>query len=166
MQVLQPYSPEWSKKYENESVLITSVIPELIGIEHIGSTSIPGMTSKPVIDIGVLLSTAVDAEKYISPLGSIGYTYFPASSSSERLFFRKGNPVEFHVSLAFKDRGNFWERQLLFREYLRNHPEAQKEYIRIKVESLEHDPTGGKVYLSGKNTFVERILLEARTGIE
>lgn len=164
MSVLQEYSDLWPKKYTEEAVLVASRIPERLDIQHIGSTSIPGMLSKPIIDIGVLLPTALNAEAYIQVLESIGYTYYPESSSTERLFFRKGSPVEFHLSLAYKDRGSFWERQLLFRNYLRAHPEAIQEYIKIKLASLGVDPTGGKAYLVGKTHFVEGILSKASMG--
>jgi len=133
----------------------------MLAIEHIGSTSIPGMFSKPIVDIGVLLSDMSDAEKYIKPLASIGYTYFPESSSSERHFFRKGNPVEFHISLAYKDRGTFWARQISFRDYLRMNRESRDEYIKLKKELLNVDPTGGKKYINGKCEFVKSILMKS-----
>ncbi len=120
------------------------------------------MPAKPIIDIAVLIKTSQDVKKFILPLQELGYTYYPKSSSTERHFFRKGDPVEFHLSLAYQDRGSFWQRQIAFRDYLRSHPEAVTEYVKLKQELLEKDPTGGTQYLAGKTHFVEKILEQAK----
>lgn len=159
---IQKYSPAWPKRFEQESQRIRQSLPQVEDIQHIGSTSIPEMTAKPIVDIAVLIKFSRDAEKLMQPLQDLGYKYFPESSSTERHFFRKGTPVEFHLSLAYQDRGSFWRRQITFRDYLRLHPEARSEYAELKKNLLVLDPTGGKDYLDGKSGFVERILVEAK----
>lgn len=162
MSILQAYSLQWPKVYESEAELIRSAIPTAVDIQHIGSTSIPGMVAKPIIDIGVLIKSADQAEEYVGLLETLGYRYYPKSSSSERLFFRKGDPTAFHLSLAYQNKGSFWKRQLTIRDFLRIHPEAIQEYTKLKLSLLNLDPAGGEAYLNGKSDFVQNILKRAK----
>ncbi|MFA6018215.1 MAG: GrpB family protein [Patescibacteria group bacterium] len=159
MKVLQSSSLSWGRQFLDESALIRQTLEDpLLEIEHIGSTAIPGIAAKPIIDIAVAIPSIENAHQFIEPLSRIGYQYFPESSSQERLFFRKGDPVSFHLSLAQKDKFGYWNRQILFRDYLRAHPEAAHEYEALKFRLLEEDPTGGSVYLAGKSAFIEQVL--------
>ena len=159
---LVSYDPAWRGKYQEESSKLTNLFGNLlIDIQHIGSTSIIGLASKPIIDIVILLPSHQDAEKYIGLLEEKGYEYDANNSSGERHFFRKGNPTQFHLSVAYQDQGGFWKRQLLFRDYLLDHPEARKEYQRIKEIGMLQDPTGGTKYIESKTNFVQDILKQA-----
>ncbi len=158
-QVLMPYSPEWEEKYKGEAEKVKIVFGDLLlDVQHIGSTAIPGMLSKPIIDIGVLIGSYKDAEQFIKPLEAIGYSYVQENSSSERHFFRKGNPTEFHLSLAYADRTTFWKRQILFRDYLIKHPQSAKEYEQFKLNILKKDPTIDQAYTTNKDEFVSKIV--------
>lgn len=151
------YQLEWQKKFENEKEKLKHVFGDMAReIEHIGSTSVEGLSSKPIIDIAVLIKRSADVDTFTEPLTKIGYQFH--SLSTERYFFRKGEPIEFHVSIAYTDKGGFWERQILFRDYLRNHPEARDEYAKLKDNLLESDPTGRGAYIEGKSEFVKKIL--------
>ncbi len=164
MNILQPPSSQWTIKFINECETIRKTLGDAaLDIQHIGSTAIPGIAAKPIIDIAVAIPSIEHASVLIEPLEKIGYTYFPESSSQERLFFRKGEPVEFHLSLAQKDRFGYWKRQILFRDYLCKHPDAAREYESLKLKLVAEDPTGGNKYLSGKSEFVEKILIAAET---
>lgn len=156
---LFPHQPNWGEKFEQEKDKIREIFGEkALEIEHIGSTSIEGLTSKPIIDIAVLIEKREDADTFVDPLDQLGYRYDKENSSSERHLFRKGDPTEFHLSIAYKNQGGFWDRQILFRDYLRKHPDARDEYAGIKAEMLLKDPTGGDEYISGKSEFIQRIL--------
>lgn len=160
-----PYDPEWVHLYENEAEKIKNVFGgDLLGIEHIGSTSIPGLSSKPIIDIMVLIESHENAEKFFSKLNEIGYPFnFDAHTdkSTERHLFRKGNPTRFHLSIAYLNRGGFWKRQIAFRDYLRSHLEEIKRYEELKHYLIKADPTGKGGYISGKTDFVNEILNKA-----
>lgn len=119
------------------------------------------MLSKPIIDIAVLIAKREDGDKFIEPLSQLGYWYDKSNSSGERHLFRKGKPTEFHLSIAYTDGGGFWERQILFRDYLRRHPEAKTEYSILKENLLKNDPTGNDIYIKGKTDFVQKILVMA-----
>ncbi len=157
-----PYNPEWSDLYEAEAVKLREVFGnELLGIEHIGSTSVPGLAAKPIIDLMVLIDNHENAEKFIPKLQELGYPFDPTSptaQSTERHLFRKGNPTQYHLSIAYADRGSFWKRQLAFRDYLREHPEERDRYAALKQELIKKDPTGKGSYIQGKTDLVNEML--------
>ncbi len=156
---LLPHQHSWKEKFRLEKDKIQKVFADkTISIEHIGSTSIDGLSSKPIVDISVLIEKRENADKYIKLLDCLGYWYDKENSSGERHFFRKGKPTKFHLSLSYTDKGNFWKRQLLFRDYLRSHPEARDEYAILKENLLKTDPTGNKNYIDGKSKFIQKIL--------
>ncbi len=158
--VNEKYNPQWVEKYETEALLLKDIFSgAIIKIEHIGSTSIPKLSAKPIIDIAVLIKNYETAEQFTEPLKKIGYMF--DSSSTERHFFKKGNPTEYHLSICYQSRGNFLPRQLAFRDYLRDHPEAMDAYTKLKEEQLQQDPTGRNSYISGKTDFVNDILQKA-----
>ena len=158
----EAYSSSWPIKYDREYHLLKSKLGDrVLDIQHIGSTAIPEMRAKPIIDIMVAVKSLDDVGPLHPILEEIGYKYEPDMSSTERLFFQKGNPIEFHLSIAQPDHTSYWERQILFRDYLRTHPEARSEYELIKKEGLATDPTGGQAYINRKSDFIERILNQA-----
>lgn len=156
------YNPEWVNVYETEAEKLKEVFgDDLLGIEHIGSTSVPGLPAKSIIDIMVLIDSHENAEKYIPKLEAIGYPFDSAAhtdKSTERHLFRKGNPTEYHLSIAYADRGSFWERQLAFRDYLREHPEERDRYAELKQKLIKEDPTGKNGYIGGKTDLVNEML--------
>lgn len=160
-----PYNPTWIELYKKEAEKIKEVFGDkVLGIEHIGSTSVLGLPSKPIIDIVVLVSNHKDAEEFIPQLKEIGYSFDTTSHtdmSTERHLLRKGDPTQFHLSIAYTDRGGFWKRQLAFRDYLREHPKERDTYAELKRKLIKEDPTGKNKYISGKTDFVNQILDKA-----
>jgi GrpB-like predicted nucleotidyltransferase (UPF0157 family) len=154
---LLPYTKKWKILFEEEKSVIKNAIENCTDIQHIGSTAIFGIMSKPIIDIAVMLTTLEEANNYIIPLSDIGYIHDQVSSSSERYFFRKGNPVKYHLSLTAPN-VTFLKRQILFRDYLNSHPPVAKEYEKLKIKIIKEDPTGGENYINAKDSFVKRVL--------
>lgn len=153
----------WKEKFLTESETLRNIFgSEAMEIEHIGSTAIEGLSGKPIVDMAVLIKSYQDADKFIEPLESLGYRYDKEKSSGERHLFRKGNPTEFHLSIAYSDKGGFWERQILFRDYLRTHPEFREEYEKLKEDLLKKDSVDSETYTSGKTEFVQKILYLAK----
>lgn len=152
-----PYQSDWPKKFLVEKESLQKVFGSTaLEIEHIGSTSIEGLSSKPIIDIVVMIENHENANAFAGSLAQIGYKFH--SSSTERLFYTKGDPIEYHLSIAYANKGGFWPRQILFRDYLRTHPEVRDEYAKLKNDLLLKDSTGIDGYISGKTEFVQRIL--------
>ena len=168
---LQKWTPGWAEKFLNESEKIKSVLSDIKDIQQIGSTSIPGMVAKPLIDIGVLVDSIEDVSFFVEKLKSLGYVYKPDMSSPERIFLRKGDPVQYHLSIACP-RHTFWERQILFRDYLIKHPELVEEYNSLKIKNIEITPqedfddlSRSKIYNQGKADFVGKVLKLAKTEV-
>ena len=158
-----PYQPSWNEKFQTEKARILEVFGDKsIKIEHIGSSSVEGLSSKPIIDIAVLVENHEEADSFIEPLSQLGYRFDKENSSNERHLFRKGEPTEFHLSIAYADRGGFWDRQILFRDYLRRHPEALEEYAELKANLLQKHPDGGDGYINGKSGFIQNVLKLAK----
>lgn len=157
-----PYNPEWVDLYELEVTKLEEVFgDDLLEIEHIGSTSVPGLPAKSIIDIMVLIDSHENAEKFTPKLQELGYPFDFTShtdKSTERHLFRKGNPTQYHLSIAYVDRGSFWKRQLAFRDYLREHPEERDRYAALKQELIKEDPTGKDSYIGGKTDLVNEML--------
>lgn len=165
-QEIKEYDPKWVEMFEQEADRIKSLLGNKITrIEHIGSTSIPGLASKPIIDIAIEISSSEDAQFIIESLSTLGY---PSSRegqdkdvSTERYLLRKGMPTEYHLSICYADKGSFLERQILFRDYLREHGEDRDTYATLKKDLLRSDPTGKEGYIGSKTDFVMRILKKA-----
>jgi GrpB-like predicted nucleotidyltransferase (UPF0157 family) len=159
------YNPEWPEKFEKEKQKIQSILGEqIIDIQHIGSTSIPNLSAKPIIDIGVLVNSIDNISFFTSTLLILDYNYRPDLSSPERIFFKKGNPIEYHLSIA-SPKHTFWNRNIIFRDYLRTHPDFTKEYQELKIKNLLETPesnlndlSSSKIYNKGKGDFVKKIL--------
>ena len=163
---VREYDPKWAEMYQEEAQKIQGLLGDKITrIEHIGSTSIPGLASKPIIDMAIEVPSSEDADAVIETLESLGY---PDSReghnkdiSTERHLLRKGNPTQFHLSVCYGDKGSFLERQILFRDYLREHDEDRDTYATLKKDLIEKDPAGKDEYIGGKTDFVMGILKKA-----
>ena len=163
------HQSSWKEKFNKEKEILQDVFgKEALAIEHIGSTSIEGLSAKPIIDMGILVNSIDDVQYFVSRALLAGYIYQMPMSSGERIFFRKGNPVEYHLSIV-SPKHTFWDRNILFRDYLRNHSEYIKEYEDLKKNNLKITPekdfedlSHSKIYNQGKGDFVKKILDLAR----
>ena len=163
--VILDYNPRWPVLYEEEKNTIIGVIGQkVVEIEHIGSTAVPGLGAKPIIDIMVGVRWLADANECIKPLQSIGYEYVPKYETDmpERRYFQKG-PVNAHRHLHMVEvTSDFWERLLLFRDFLRAHPDVARQYLTLKKELAVKYNTERERYTESKTYFIERIVDRAR----
>jgi GrpB-like predicted nucleotidyltransferase (UPF0157 family) len=161
------YDPQWPLIYEEEKRRILQVIEHIIvRIEHIGSTAVPNLGAKPIIDIMVAVNHLGDAEKCIEPLQRIGYEYQPEQEASrpERRFFRKGNPPkEQHYHLHMVElTSDFWKRHLLFRDYLRTHPKIAQKYYELKKRLAIEYSSDREGYTNAKTSFIESVVAKTK----
>ena len=162
---LHSYSDEWVIKYNNEASLLKQTLGDLIiDIEHIGSTSIPGLSSKPIIDIAILTKSISYISIFTELLKKIRYDYKPEMSSEERIFLRKGEPIEYHLSIS-ESKFTYWTRQILFRNYLRKYSKYRDEYQKLKEDAIKTvkkedlgDISKSSEYASQKGPFILKIL--------
>jgi GrpB-like predicted nucleotidyltransferase (UPF0157 family) len=178
--VIADYDPRWPRRFEEECALIlrTCGRDALVRIEHVGSTSVPGLAAKPIIDVMPGLRSLDAARPLIPLLAAIGYEYVPefehdtASGTGMpfRRYFRKDEGGERAFQMHMVEVGSeFWVDHLMFRDYLRAHPHAAAEYARLKREiaarynaalSASSDINTG--YTDCKTDFIESIKAKAR----
>lgn len=162
--VIHPYDSEWPALYEDEKARIAAAIGgHIVAIEHIGSTSVPGLGAKPVIDIMVAVQSLEDAGACIEPLQGLGYEYVPRFEDElpERRYFRKGSPRTHQVHMVELS-SPFWERHLLFRDYLRAHPYVAAGYDALKRQLAEQYGTNRHGYTNAKTEFIHFVQERAR----
>jgi len=161
--------PEWSALFKKEKDLIMDiVIIKNISVEHIGSTSIPGIKAKSTIDILVGVQTLEEAMKIIPDFEKIGYEYVPEFEEQipERRYLRKGEKGRRSHHLHMVEiKSDFWLKHLLFRDYLRNNKEKAKEYEKLKVNLAIKYHSNREEYTRAKGSFIEKMIREARSHI-
>jgi len=163
--IIVDYDAGWPRRYEEERARILGAIGRwLVAIEHIGSTAVPGLGAKPIIDIMPAIGSLADAPQCVEPLRVIGYEYVPEFESvlPERRYFRKGSPEDhYHLHMVEQTSG-FWERHLLFRDTLRARPETAREYERLKRELAARFGSDREGYTDAKTEFIESAIAKAR----
>lgn len=163
---LVPYQPSWKRYYEEEVERLRAAMKEkLLEIEHCGSTAIVGLVAKPIIDIAATVRSIHDPHQFIPLLESLRYEYMEKDTVSGRLFFIQSTPDDkslCHLSLT-EPLSDFWYDQILFRNFLRSHPETQQEYSQLKQELAERYPNDREAYLDGKAEFIRNVIEKAKT---
>lgn len=160
------YNPAWPVLYEEERVRLRAVLGDrLAGLEHVGSTSVPGLAAKPIIDILAGVVRLELAEACIEPLVALGYRYRPEYESvmPERRYFQReadGRRTH-HLHLVAID-SDFWERHLLFRDYLRAHPRVAAHYETLKRVLRDRCVDDPGAYADSKTPFIRQVEALAR----
>ena len=156
-----PYQHGWNDLFEREADLLHSALGEkALRIEHIGSTAIPGILAKPIIDIMVAVVSLAEAAELIPVVESLGYEYKPHDTIPERIYFAKESSPEHrthHLNLTALGSG-FWTNQLVFRDYLRAHDEITVEYGELKKRIAEQYAQTHQLDREAKSEFVARVL--------
>lgn len=162
--VVTPYNSDWPKIFDVEASKIKETLgSNCIAIHHIGSTSVPGLLAKPVIDmIGVIK----DPEKAIKPLEDLGFKYKGEYNIPMRFYFNKSEGIEANLHVYEEGHPEI-ELNLTFRDYLRIHPDAREEYSKLKENLLKEKSSYEKNkslftgYNLGKDAFIRKILQKA-----
>jgi GrpB-like predicted nucleotidyltransferase (UPF0157 family) len=158
---LSKYHLGWKKAFEDEKTAIQEKLGEaVLDVEHIGSTSIPGMIAKPVLDFLVAIPSIDDYEQFIVPLKELGYEFRRDNrQSQDHILFVKG-PEDLrthYLKLTEKDT-EFWKEHILFRDYLINHPDAAKKYKQLKETLQKSHISSRATYTEAKAEFIQRII--------
>jgi GrpB-like predicted nucleotidyltransferase (UPF0157 family) len=162
--VLATHDPSWSSKFETEKAAIANALgAAAIEVHHIGSTAVPGLAAKPVIDILVAVDSLEGPVPLVEALSSLGYLNVPHDDDVHRLFFRKGVPRAYHVHAVKLNSWTYW-KHLMFRDILVSNPEVRAEYGRLKSELASRFRSDRKAYTDAKGEFVERTVAERARG--
>ncbi len=163
--VIRPYDPAWPARYEAEANRIRAGLGEqAVRVEHVGSTSVPGLAAKPTIDIQLSVPSMAPRSAYTDPLVGLGYRWAIDPWTDEHEFFSRDEDGQraFHVHVCRQ--GSDWERRHLgFRDWLRTHPEDAAGYERLKRDLAERHPRDTYTYTDAKTDFIREI--EARATV-
>lgn len=154
---LVPWTEKWHEEFLQEKQRIEKQIGEfIIAIHHIGSTAVPYLSAKPIIDIAIEVDNERDGYKCITPLEQIDYR-FRENVLPERFYFNKGEPRTHQIHLY--EKGNrYLQRQLHFRDYLRENDAIRKQYEKLKYELVEKNSNNKHAYAEEKTEFIMRVL--------
>ncbi|MEM7112693.1 MAG: GrpB family protein [Chloroflexota bacterium] len=155
---LVPYDVGWQRLFMEEKVLLeTAVNQHILTIQHVGSTAIPGMVAKPIIDIGIAVDNYEAAAACIAPIEQLGYRYRGENGIPRRHYFCKGKPRTHHIHIN-EIGSEAWANHILFRDYLIQYPEKAAEYASLKVDLAQKYRTERQRYSLGKDAFVAEVL--------
>ncbi|MFH1254065.1 MAG: GrpB family protein [bacterium] len=159
-----PYNPLWPELFEQESENIKKIFgaSRLVDIRHYGSTSVFGMTAKPVVDILVGVSEFYISDQEKSDLQQLGYVYIENAWTNQRFYFRKRCEQSFNLAVVSHD-GDLWRNNLMVREYLRSHPDEAKKYIQVKEQAVSQGHTTLFAYSDFKYGFIVKLIEKAKT---
>lgn len=157
---IETHSEAWTTTFKAAEQDISEALgPHLIAIEHIGSTAVPGLAAKPIIDIiAAVENFPGSVPQIVEPLADKGFTYVDKGRSN-RHFFRRGlwGHGTHHLHVV-EHQGRDWRRQVFFRDWLRTHPEARSEYETLKRKLANEMDRDRPAYKQAKTDFIMGIL--------
>ena len=156
--IVVAHDPEWAQRFESEAQLIHATLgPAVSGLYHIGSTAIPGIYAKPVIDILAEVTVVEAIDDRTQLLVDQGYDAKVEFGLAGRRYFRKlsiDGVLKYHVH-AYAAGSAAAVRYLAFRDYLRSHPDVAQEYSELKRRLAARYPSDMKAYMDGKDPFIK-----------
>ena len=159
------YDPSWPEKFAQDRKLLSRTLPDALAIEHIGSTSVPGLCAKPTLDILIVVSSIDSFLVHEPALADLGYEVRPGAfpEDAQHVFVRKmvDSCRTHHLHVLTQDSPRV-EEYLLLRDYLRAHPSAVEEYAQLKLSLAVKYATDRNAYVEGKAGFVEDLNARAR----
>jgi len=154
-----PYDPNWPKAFEEiRRSLDEKILSQAITVEHVGSTSVPGLAAKPIIDLDLVI-TVGQFEQIKAYLEELGYRHEGDNGIPGREAFRyesKPNLMKHHLYVC-EENSLELRKHLTFRNWLRNHPEDLEAYAAVKMELAEKFRYDRDAYQNGKSTIIEQI---------
>ncbi len=152
------YDPQWPEMFDSESKLIKQALGNnCIDIHHIGSTSVPGLSAKPIIDILPVVKDIQEVDKSIKAMESLGYEAKGEHGIAFRRFFQKGQNVKTHHVHVYEENDPEISRYLKFRDWMRSHEDDARNYANLKMELAAKFPRDMLQYCNGKDAFVASI---------
>jgi GrpB-like predicted nucleotidyltransferase (UPF0157 family) len=159
---ISDYDPQWPRLFEREATRIrTALGDQVVLLEHVGSTSVPGLAAKPLIDILLIVPNSADEPAYVPAMEAAGYVLSIREPQwhEHRLFKGPDTNINLHV---FSPGGSEIERMLLFRDWLRNNASDRQFYERTKRELAHREWKYTQNYADAKTEVVEEIMARAK----
>lgn len=158
-----PYDKTWPEEYEKEKKILNKILDgKKYRIEHVGSTAIPNLSAKPIIDIAIGASFKEDVFDIAKTLEESGYDILDSFDKKGEVLARKGSPENrthyIHIQIIGSE---YWNEFMYFKRYLLDNPDAVKEYENLKCNLSEKYKDERKKYTAEKNEFISSILEKA-----
>ena len=161
--IILPYDAAWESAFEAIRAEIQTALGDLmLGIEHVGSTSVEGMSAKPCIDIDVIIKDYSVFDEIVRKLGVIGYIHEGDLGIKDREAFKYANKphlMTHHLYVCPRDSEEL-HRHIVFRDFLRKNPEAVKKYSRVKETAAQLFPDSIDQYIEYKSPCIEELYRE------
>lgn len=161
--IIAEYSSAWRQMFAEEKTRLQQILPASAAIEHIGSTAVPGLIAKPIIDIMIGLKDFTQADALVRHVQSLNYEYvsqFEDEMPYRRYFRKENSDVRTHQIHMVALDSEFWHRHLSFRDYLKANPNVAAEYATLKQKLAEQHWNDVNDYAAAKTEFIQSI--EAR----
>jgi len=156
--VVVPHENHWSEKFQMEAERLKTAMPETVKIHHIGSTSVPGLAAKPIIDMIMEVENIERVDGWNERFIELGYIVKGENGISRRRYFIHGTEEKRSYHLHVFEKGNpEIVRHLAFRDYMMAHCEEAEAYATLKKELAEKYTYDGTLYTEGKNEFVRSV---------
>lgn len=165
-QFIAPYSASWQQLFNQEKNSLATVFTDVpVRIEHIGSTSVPGLSARPIVDILVGVDSMSAIESRVNEILNIGYHYVPefeAETPERRFFYKLGRGRRIcHLHCACINQ-HFFSDRILFRDYLPRDDAVAQEYVQLKKDLCRTLHSDRVAYNEGKAAFINYILDQAK----
>ncbi len=158
------YDPEWPRRFEAERVILERLLAPWLagGIHHIGSTAIPGVAAKPIVDMMAGVGDFEQARAAYEPLSGHSYRHAPHRPGIAHHFTKVSPEITYGLHLT-EPGSDLWRERLVFRDSLRAEPTLLAEYEALKLRLAREHPDDPAAYTAGKQAFVASVL--ARSGV-
>jgi GrpB-like predicted nucleotidyltransferase (UPF0157 family) len=158
------YDLAWPAAFEQEALILAAILGDgLITIHHIGSTAVPGLPAKPVIDMMPLVRDIEGVDRLVPVMSEAGYySWGEHGIPGRRLFTKGGDEHRTHNVHIFQIDNPEVSRHLDFRDYLRAHPQVARQYAQLKMELAPQFPNDITAYNQGKDSFIKEMERRAR----
>lgn len=160
--IVTPYNPQWVSEFEEIARSIRRALQDIaLRIDHIGSTAVPGLDAKPVIDIQISVRSLEPVSLYQSQMEALGYLYRADNTERTKRYFRESEGMR-RTHIHVREAGSFSEQfALLFRDYLRSHAEDSRKYAEIKYKLMSLYPHERQRYVEEKEPYIWEIMQSA-----
>jgi GrpB-like predicted nucleotidyltransferase (UPF0157 family) len=158
------HNPKWQEAFEVESKCVADALGEnAVAVHHVGSTAIPSIYAKPIIDLLVEVKDIFNVDEQSLAMDALGYRVLGEFGISGRRFFLKDSQegIRTHHVHIFEVASAQVERHLSFRDYMNAHPEDAQKYSELKRKLAREHPTNIDGYMDGKNEFIKDIDMKA-----
>ena len=160
--VVVDYDPQWARDFEALRARIWPVVADFaVTMEHVGSTSVPGLSAKPILDIDLIVRSPEEVLLAIERLATIGYTHRGNLGIEGREAFRAGVDRPAHNLYVCREDSAALRDHLTFRDYLRGHPDTAQAYAELKESLAREFPNDVDSYAQAKTDFVTGVLATA-----